>query len=78
MRQIYFDILIMTKRKGGIGQRPGRKKECNQKIVSKTSASSVSKLLVKRQKEDMIKVVQTLITEILPVISSKIQLLCSP
>ena len=55
MRQIYFDILVMTKRKGGIGRRPGRKKECNQKTVSKTSASSVSKLLVKRQKEDMIK-----------------------
>ena len=55
VRQIYFDILIMTKRKGGIGRRPGRQKECNQKTVSKTSASSVSKLLVKRQKEDMIK-----------------------
>ena len=45
----------MTKRKGGIRRRSGRKLACNQKTVSNTSATSTSILLARRLREDQIK-----------------------
>ena len=46
----------MTKRKGGIGRRPGRKLECNQKIKSSTSATSTSILWEKSINDLKIKI----------------------